>query len=131
MIFAIGVPALVLYTLFYRGGEVQAPSIEGFSSYESEIMELRSDHYRVLGVEDEGGWLRVNVVLTSLPTDRLEARMQATNALYDVQSLVGRELSASIWAYSSDKIEKSNLKGMAFYHALTEQYNFKTADELP
>lgn len=105
-------------------------SLPGFDSYRARILELRSSSFEILGVIDEGFAVRVNVRVFQPASDRLAARVQATNALYEIQGAVGKKVSAAVWTYVGEEARDGDLEGMAFYHALTEQYVFKTPEEV-
>ncbi len=133
LLIAVGLPAFIFYNIFLQTPDGPAPRfgpIEGFDRYKQAIEGIESPHYQVLSVIDEGALVRVNILSGSPSPDQLENRIQTTNALYDVQSRIGKELSLSVWNYTSPDAEDSSLLGMAFYHALAEQTTYKTADEL-
>ncbi len=131
LILGVGIPAIIIYNIFFQTPPATYGSIEGFAEYERQILSLNSTDYEVLSVIDEGALVRVNIRANNPASDRLDARIQTTNALYDVQSLLGKELSVSVWNYTAGDASRSSLQGMAFYHALSEQTTFKDPDELP
>ena len=114
--------------------EVQMAVVEAcINAFEHSDAADREVHVllEVLGVSDEGGSLRVNVWFQNPPSGRSEVRIQTLNTLYDVQSIVGQQLSASVWIYRAPAAERAALQGLAFFRALTGQTVFKHADELP
>ena len=131
LVIAVGLPAFIFYSLFSGDPRPEMRPIANFENYQKDITRLSNDRYQVLGVIDEGGLLRVNVWFQNPLSSRSEVRIQALNTLYDVQSLVGRKLSASVWIYRAPVAERSALQGLAFFRALTGQTVFKHADELP
>ncbi len=131
LVIAVGLPALIFYSIFFGGPRPEMRPIANFENYQKDITRLSSDRYQVLGVIDQGGLLRVNVWFQNPLSSRSEVRIQALNTLYDVQSVVGRKLSASVWIYRAPIAERSALQGLAFFRALTGQTVFKHADELP
>ncbi len=131
LVIAVGLPALIFYSIFFGGPRPEMRPISNFKNYQMEINRLSNDRYQVLGVSDEGGSLRVNVWFRNPPSGRSEVRIQTFNTLYDVQSIVGQELSASVWIYRAPAAERTALQGLAFFRALTGQTVFKHADELP
>ncbi len=127
----IGLPAFIFYSIFSSGPRPEMAPIANFESYRRDVTRLSNDRYQVLGVIDEGSLLRVNVWFRNPISSRPEVRVQALNTLYDVQSVVGRDVSASVWMYRSAAPQRSELQGLAFFRALTGQTVFKHADELP
>ncbi len=127
----VGLPAFIFYSIFSGGPHPEMPPIANFENYQRDITRLSNDRYQVLGVIDEGSMLRVNVWFQNPLSSRSEVRIQALNTLYDIQSVAGRELSASVWMYRAPVAERSALQGLAFFRALTGQTVFKHADELP
>lgn len=130
LLLALGLPAFIIYNIFLYNPAPSFKATPGFEKYQSQILNFQSRDYEVIGVIDEGGQVRVNVALANPTEDPLETRIQATNALYDMQSLLGRELSVSVWTYRSREARPSDLQGMAFFRALTEQQGYKSAEEL-
>ena len=128
---AVGLPAFIFYSIYSGGPRPEMRPIANFENYQKDITRLSSDRYQVLGVIDQGGLLRVNVWFQNPLSSRSEVRIQALNTLYDVQSVVGRKLSASVWIYRAPAAERSALQGLAFFRALTGQTVFKHADDLP
>ncbi len=126
---AVGLPAFIVYNIFFQSPAPQFGPIKGFDQYKQAIEGINSPDYQVLGVIDEGALVRVNILSASPSNDPLETRIQTTNALYDVQSRIGREISVAVWNYRSAEAEPSSLLGMAFYHALAEQLTYKTPDD--
>ena len=131
LVIAVGLPALIFYSIFFTGPRPEMRPIVNFEHYQKEITRLSNNRYQVLGVSDEEGSLRVNVWFQNPPSGRSEVRIQTLNTLYDVQSIVGRELSVSVWIYRAPAAERAALQGLAFFRALTGQTVFKHADELP
>jgi len=132
--FRVGAVCVLLLLLMFpscRQTSVDFGTIQGFADLKAALLQGDHDGYQVLEVINEGLVLRVNVAPEVVPEDRFQTRVQATNILYDVQTIAGKELSVSVWLYRSNQAEKSQLLGMAFYHALTEQVVFKTPEELP
>ena len=127
----VGLPAFIFYSIFPGDPRPEMRPIPNFENYQKDITRLSNNRYQVLGVTDEGGLLRVNVWFQNPLSSRSEVRIQALNTLYDVQSVVGRKLSASVWIYRAPIAERSALQGLAFFRALTGQTMFKHADELP
>lgn len=130
LLVAVGFPAFVLYNIFHQSPETEFPAIADFAEIERQIRALSRPEYEVGEVLDEGGVLRVNVVVRQPATDELAARILATSALYDVQSIVGRELSVTIWSYQGSGRDLASLEGLMLFRALTDQQVFKTGDEL-
>ena len=130
LVIAVGLPALIFYSIFTGGPRPEMRPITNFENYQKEITRLSNERYQVLGVSDEGGSLRVNVWFQNPPSGRAEVRIQTLNTLYDVQSIVGQEMSASVWGYGAPATERAALQGLAFFRALTGQTVFKHADEL-
>ncbi len=130
LLVAVGFPAFVLYNIFYLAPETGVPPIADFAEIERQIRALSRPEYEVGEVLDEGGILRVNVVVRQPASDKITASILATNALYDVQSIVGRELSVTIWSYQGSGRDFDSLEGLILFRALTDQQIFKTADEL-
>lgn len=126
----VGLPAFIIYNIFFQTPAPRFGPIEGFDQYKQSIEQIASPDYRVLGVIDEGAVLRVNILSIQPAADDLERRIQTTNALYDVQSRIGKDISVSVWNFSSAEAERSSLLGMAFYHALAEQTTYKTPEDL-
>ncbi len=131
LVIAVGLPALIFYSIFFGSPRPEMRPIANFENYQKAITGLSSDRYQVLGVSDEGGSLRVNVWFRNPPSQRPDVRIQTLNTLYDVQSVVGQELSVSVWIYRAPATERAALQGLAFFRALTGQTVFKHADELP
>ena len=131
LVIAVGLPSLIFYSIFLGGDRPEMRPITHFENYQREITRLSNDRYQVLGVSDQGGSLRVNVWFRNPLSGRSEVRIQTLNTLYDVQSIVGRELSVSVWIYRAPAAERAALQGLAFFRALTGQTVFKHADELP
>ena len=130
LILGIGLPAFIFYSVFFGGPSLEIRPIANFESHKRSISSLSNQRYEVLGVVDEGGVIRINVWFRDPARGRVEARIQALNTLYDVQSIVGQELSVSVRTYSSPTVEQSALHGLAFYQALTGRTVFKHPDEL-
>ncbi len=131
LVIAVGLPAFIFYSIFSGDPSPEMRPIANFETYQRDITRLSNDRYQVLGVIDQEGLLRVNVWFENPLSSRAEVRIQALNTLYDVQSVVGRKLSASVWIYRAPVAERSALQGLAFFRALTGQTVFKHADELP
>ncbi len=130
VVLGIGLPAFIFYSIFLGGPAPEMKPTANFENHREAISNLRSPLYQVIGVVDEGGSIRVNVQLQNPSPERLEARIQALNTLYDVQSAVGQELSVSVWTYASPTAERSALQGLAFYRALTGRTIFRHPDDL-
>ncbi len=128
--FAVGLPAFILYNIFLHDSSPKADGTPGFEGYRTQIEGFQSPDYKVLGVIDEGGQIRVNAAVAEPGRDPLEVRIQTTNALYDMQSLLGRDISISVWTYRSTEARPDDLLGMAFFRSLTEQQGYKSAEEL-
>jgi len=132
MLLGLGLPALIMYSVFQQGEPEKAfQPIPDFENLRSQILALGKSDYRVLSVADEDGWLRVNILLLEPSGERMETRIRTTNALYDVQSIAGRDLSVSVWSYRNRQLRKTDLEGLVFYSSVSEQLVFKTAEELP
>ncbi len=127
---ALGLPAIILYNIFFHDSAPTVVATPGFDEYQRQIGTYSSPDNEVLGVIDEGGQIRVNVLVRNPSSDALDTRIQATNLLYDMQSLVGREISISVWTYRSEAARPGDLLGMAFFRSLTEQQGYKSAEEL-
>ncbi len=127
---ALGLPAIILYNIFFHNSAPAPVATPGFEEYKSQIESFSDPDNRVLAVIDEGGQIRVNVLVGQPSEDALDTRIQATNLLYDMQSLVGREISISVWTYRSQAARPGDLLGMAFFRSLTEQQGYKSAEEL-
>ena len=125
----VGIQLLILlvFSLSWGCGEeepdpfARAQNVEGFAK-------LERNHYRVWGVEDDHGVLKVNVVLKPPTQDPAEVKRLTLNTLYDLQTIVGTDLNLSAWSYTEPQGE---LLGMSFYSSLTEQSHFKSASEIP
>ncbi len=128
---ALGLPAIILYNIFFHdAGPVKVVATPGFEEYKRQIESYSHPDNQILNVIDEGGQIRVNVLVKNPSQDRLDTRIQATNLLYDMQSLVGREISISVWTYRAEAARPGDLLGMAFFRSLTEQQGYKSAEEL-
>ena len=130
LILGLGLPAFIFYTVFFGGPSPEMRPTANFESHRESISSLSNQRYEVLGVVDKGGSIRINVWFRDPDPGRVEARIQALNTLYDVQYIVGQELSVSVWTYASPTVERSALQGVAFYQALTGRTVFKQRDEL-
>ena len=131
LILGLGLPVLIFYSIFFGGPSPKMVPIPNFQKYQLAISQLQNDHYQVLGVFDEGASIRVNVWLRSSNHSVSESHLKAIDTLYDLQAIVGKDLSLSVWLYSSSRPIKSELKGLAFYHAQTGRTIFKSPDQLP
>ena len=131
---AIQLLILLVFSLSWGCGEeepdpfARAQNVEGFAKLEEKLADLERNHYRVWGVEDDHGVLKVNVVLKPPTQDPAEVKRLTLNTLYDLQTIVGRDLNLSAWSYTEPQGE---LLGMSFYSSLTEQSHFKSASEIP
>ena len=130
LLFGLGLPAFILYSIFFSGIDPKLKPIAELDRYQSEISGLTNQTYQVLGVTDEGGSLRVNTWLRRPASGDRDIQMQTLNALYDVQTHTGQKLSVSVWMYRSSQIRRSDLLGLAFFRALTGQTVYKNASEL-
>jgi hypothetical protein len=105
--------------------------LEGFDRYRDRITQWRDSEYQVLGVVDEGLMIRVNLMDSRRREEQSPAiRVRTLNALYRIQSLIGTDVSASVWLYRSRDARDTDLLGMGFYHALTETTVFKRPEEI-
>ncbi len=105
----------------------RAQNVEDFARLEKKLADLERNHYQVWGVEDDHGVLKVNVVLKPPTQDPAEVKRLTLNTLFDLQTIVGTDLNLSAWSYTEPE---SELLGMSFYSALTEQSHFKSASEI-
>ncbi len=130
--FALGIaiPGFIIYSIFFTNPVPEMPPLPGFASYQQDILAQPRPGYRVDEVLDESLVLRINAIVDEVPEDRLAARIQATNILYDVQSIVGKEVSVSVWTYRVLPASMENMIGLIYFHALTANQVFKTPDEL-
>lgn len=133
IMFALGlaIPGFIIYSIFFA--TTPAPKVEplpGFAHYKSDILARPTNGYEIADIIDESLVLRVNAVVEEVPSDRLAARVQATNILYDIQSVVGQEVSVSVWTYRAKPTNESNMIGLIYFHALTANQVFKTREEL-
>ncbi len=131
LLIAIGLPLFIFYSIFFQSPAVPLEGLAGFEGYKTRILEMSPSAYEILSVADEGLAVRVDILILEPDPGPMGARIQATNALYDIQTVVGRDVSVAVWTYSTAPPSRSSLLGMAFFRALTEQQFFKSPSELP
>ena len=129
ILMAIGLPALIFYNIFFSG---PAPRLEiaGFDDLRQTILEMQSVNYRIHSVQNDRGVVRVNIVLALPPLSDDDIRVATLNVLYDLQSLIGRKETLSVWSASEETPGQLQFQGMAFFSAITENTHFKSANEL-
>lgn len=130
LILGIGLPAFIFYSVFFGGPSPEMRTTANFKNYQESISDLNNQRYEVLGVVDEGGSIRINVWFREPAADPVETRIQTLNTLYDVQSIVGPEVSVIVWIYSSPAVERSMLRSLAFYQAQTGRTVYRHPDDL-
>jgi hypothetical protein len=86
-----------------------------------------STDFEVMEVLNEMESVRVNIRLTPASSAQAELKRRTLNALYSIQSVIGKDHRLSVWTYSN---EASTTQGMAFYSPLTESYVFKSSTDL-
>ena len=130
--FALGIaiPGFIVYSIFFSSPTPEMVPLPGFEGYRQEILDHPRSGYRILEVLDESLVLRINALVDQVPSDRLAARIQATNILYDIQSTVGQDVSISIWTFREAPAARQNMIGLMYFHALTANQVFKTPDEI-
>ena len=94
---------------------------------EQQIKALPSSDFLVLKVSMEDRAIRVDILLSPIPASEQDIKRVTLNALYSIQSRIGKEDHLAVWAYAEDR---ATALGMAFYSSISEQYLFKSAGEL-
>ena len=128
---AVGFPLLIFQNIFQSdlprdGGEDAAALAE----IERQLSQNPRKDYQLHSVQDHSGVLRVNILLVPPPSTEEELRMRALSALYDVQSLVGKEKTVGVWAGNAMGQDQLTLLGVAFYSSITKNLSFQTAEEI-
>ena len=129
MLMAIALPVLVFYNIFFSG---PAPNLKiaGCDDLRQSIIEMQPTNYRIHSVQNDRGVVRVNIVLAVPPLNDEDIRIATLNALYDLQSAIGRKETLSVWSASEETPGQLQFQGMAFFSATTENTHFKSASEL-
>ena len=134
MLLVVGAVILALF-VFYRSTSPDPPPVsgglKGADRYTARIRNWESADYRVLAVAKEDLGLRVSLTAGEMPVGSAQVRVKTMNALYEMQALVGKEISISVWLYGSDVVQRPDLLGMAFYRVLTEKTIFRKPEEIP
>ena len=129
LIVAVGLPLFIMLNIFnWKSSPV--PDIEGFAEVEKQLSQLDQADFRIHSIQNDGGVLRLNIVLNALSSSPEEVRMRTFNVLYDVQALLGRDRTVSVWAGTSEGAETFKIQGLAFYSANTESYHFKDGSDI-
>lgn len=129
ILMAIGLPIVVFYNIFFSS-PAPSPEIAGFDDLQQSILEIHPSNYRIHSVQNDRGVLRVNIVLTLPPLNDNDTRIAALNALYDMQSAIGRKHTLSVWSAIEETSGHLQFQGMVFFSAITEDTYFKSASEL-
>ena len=128
---AVGFPLLIFQNIFQsdppRGGGKDAAAL---AEIERQLSQNPRKDYQLHSVQDNSGVLRVNILLLTPPSTKEELRMRTLNALYDVQSFVGREKTVGVWAGNAVGQDQLILLGVAFYSSITKNLSFRTAEEI-
>ena len=119
---------LILCVLLTACGSGDSPKVANFDGLRDHLLSLSGSDYKIVQILDEGGLLRVNLVLVPVPDTESEVKRRAMDTLQRFQSEVGKNLRLAVWVYAEDE---ETCQGMAFYSPVTESYQFKSAEELP
>jgi TFIIF-interacting CTD phosphatase-like protein len=90
------------------------------------IGDFSSPRFTVQEIIDEDQAVRVNIVFLQGPKDLLELKRLTLNALFEVQSVVGKTSRLSVWSWDA-KMKK--FSGYAFYSPVDNSYHFKVPGE--
>lgn len=129
VLLAVGLPLFVVYSIF-RPTALPPGNTEALAELERHLTEHPKQEYRLHSVQDDGGVIRVNILLHSVPASTEELRMQTMGALYDVQTVVGKSKTVSVWAGTPTGKERLKLLGVAFFSSITDNYTFKSGEEI-
>lgn len=129
ILLALGLPALIFYNVFFSSSPPTS-EIGDLKEVEQNLQQLEAEGYRLHSVQDDGGVLRINILLNEAPENEEETRMRTLSALYDVQGVIGKERTVSVWSGTPTAGDKLKLHGMAFFSSITENYTFKSASEI-
>ena len=129
LIVAVGFPMFILLNIF-KWGSFPVPEIRDPAEVKKQLSQLDEAVYRIHSIQNDGGVLRVNIVLNALSPSAEEVQMRTFNVLYDVQALLGRDRTVSVCVGTSEGTEIFKAHGLAFYSANTESYYFKDGSDI-
>ncbi|MGH9339047.1 MAG: hypothetical protein ACRD1R_05550 [Acidobacteriota bacterium] len=104
--------------------------VSNFSQLKEKLSTLDRDDYELQSIEDDGGVLRVDVLLKQPPSDEEHLRKCTLAVLEEVQEVIGNETTVSVWTSTYDPSGRIRPAGMAYYSSRIGNYNFKTAAEI-
>lgn len=130
-LFAVGLPLVIFYNIFQSAppssekneGEIQT-EIEKWLSQNPE------GDYRLHSAQTARGAVRVNIVLVPAPADEEEVRLRTLNALYDIQAILGKDQTISVWASAPKDQDVLTLLGVAVFSSMTDRQSFQSSREI-
>lgn len=127
MIFvAIGLPALIFYSVFFSSPASAPEDMEATAEIQQELSELVGEDYRVHQVHGGTEMVTLSIVLEPEPANEEEGHMRSLNALYDVQSRIGRERSIRIFAGRKGDSEGFRPRSLLFFSSVSQRSKFQT-----
>ncbi len=123
---AIGLPALIFYSVFFSGPASAPEDMEATTEIQRVLSEILGEDYRIHQVYGGVEQVTVSIVLEPEPADEEEGHMRSLNALYDIQSRIGRERSIRIFAGRKGDSEGFRPRSMLFFSAVSQRSEFKT-----
>ena len=130
-LFAVGLPLFIIYNIFQSappsGSETDGQIVTDIENW---LSQNPREDYSLHSVQNDGTVLHINIVLASAPSDEEETQMRTLNALYDMQAVLGRDRSVSVWAGTSTGQDKLTLQGVAIFSSITESHRFKSGREI-
>ncbi len=123
---AIGLPALILYSVFFSRPASAPEDREATAEVQQELSEILGSDYRVHQAYGGAELVTVSIVLDPAPANEEERHMRSLNALYDVQSRIGRERSVRIFSGQQGDSGGFRPRSMLFFSAVSQRSEFKS-----
>jgi len=123
---AIGLPVLIFYSVFFSGPASAPEDREATAEIQQELLEIVGSDYRVHQAYAGAELVTVNIVFDPEPANEEEGHMKILNALYDIQSRLGRERSIRIFAGQKGDSERFHPRSMLFFSTVSQRSEFKT-----
>lgn len=123
---AIGLPVLIFYSVFFSSPDAAPENMEAAVEIQRKLSEIPGGDFRVHQVYAGTEQVTVSIVLEPEPANEEEGHMRSLNALYDIQSRIGREKSIRIFAGRERDSEGFRPRSMLFFSAVSQRSEFKT-----
>ena len=123
---AIGLPALIFYSVFFSRPAPVPEDVKAAAEIQRELSEILGGDYRVQQSHGGAELVTVSIVFDPEPTSEEESHMRSLNALYDIQSRIGRDRSIRIFAGRKEGSEGFHPHSMLFFSSVSQRSEFQT-----